>query len=169
MPEQRTGEVDAPFSSPGAGPTPWADVEAVLDAAGIFWIATVRPDGRPHVTPLVAVWLDDVVYFTTGSGERKERNLRGNAHCVLTTGTNAFRDGLDVVLEGIAERVVDGGTLGRVAERIAEKYEWRYAVDGDELAEVAGPDPDAEPRARRALVFGVRPAKVFAYRRGATF
>jgi nitroimidazol reductase NimA-like FMN-containing flavoprotein (pyridoxamine 5'-phosphate oxidase superfamily) len=169
MPEHPIGELDAPFSSQGAEPTPWADVEEALDAAEIFWITTVRPDGRPHVTPLVGIWLDGAMHFTTGSGERKERNLRGNAHCVLTTGSNAFREGLDVVLEGEAERVVDAAALGRVAERIAAKYDWRWAVAGDALTEVAGPDPGAEENGARALVFRVAPSKVFAYRRGEVF
>jgi hypothetical protein len=36
---------------------------------------TVRPDGRPQVTPVVAVWLDGAVHFTTGPTERKAHNL----------------------------------------------------------------------------------------------
>jgi hypothetical protein len=53
-------ELDKRFSSPGASAAPWADATAALENAEIFWITTVRPDGRPHVTPLLAIWLDDV-------------------------------------------------------------------------------------------------------------
>jgi len=42
-----------------------------LEDAELFWITTVRVDGRPHVTPLVAVWLDDAIHFATGAGEQQ--------------------------------------------------------------------------------------------------
>ena len=59
------------FSHPDATPTPWAvGLQHVTDA-DTFWLSTVRPDGRPHVTPLIAVWLDGALYFSTGEGERK--------------------------------------------------------------------------------------------------
>ena len=102
------GEPDAvlgPFSSPGAQATPWASALAVLGAAEVFWLSTVRPDGRPHVTPLLAAWSLGGMCFTTGSEERKARNLGDNPRCVLTTGTNALT-GVDVVIEGVAS-VVD--------------------------------------------------------------
>jgi hypothetical protein len=42
------------FSDPGAEPVPWsAGLEHVV-AADTFWLSTVRPDGRPHVAPLIA-------------------------------------------------------------------------------------------------------------------
>lgn len=54
--EKVTTELDGRFSDPGAEPTPWAQTEQTLREAQLFWISTVRRDGRPHVTPLVAVW-----------------------------------------------------------------------------------------------------------------
>ena len=42
------------FSEPDATPTPWAEGLEVLRAADTYWLSTVRPDGRPHVTPLIA-------------------------------------------------------------------------------------------------------------------
>lgn len=93
-----------PFSSPSARATPWASAWAVLAEAEVFWLSTVRPDGRPHVTPLLAAWSLGGMCFTTGSQERKARNLARNPHCVLTTGTNALT-GVDVVIEGVAHTV----------------------------------------------------------------
>ncbi|HVD88526.1 MAG TPA: pyridoxamine 5'-phosphate oxidase family protein, partial [Jatrophihabitantaceae bacterium] len=58
--------------------TPWATTLAVLEQAQLSWVTTVRADGRPHVTPLVAVWLDDAVHFSTGAGEQQAVNLAGN-------------------------------------------------------------------------------------------
>src|SRR5512133_2752112 len=69
------------FSSPDAAAMPWDEAATVLGEAEIYWVTTVRPDGRPHVTPLVAVWLDDALYFCTGDDERKARNLRENRSC----------------------------------------------------------------------------------------
>src|SRR5215218_8145063 len=104
-----TTEFDERYSSPDATAADWVTAEAVLDEAELSWISTVRPDGRPHVTPLVAVWLDDALYFTTGADERKGRNLAENPHVVLTTGCNTWKEGFDVVLEGEAVRVTDDG------------------------------------------------------------
>ena len=94
-------ELDARFSSEGATPTQWTEARQLLEAAEVFWLSTVRPDGRPHVTPLLAVWLDDALYFCTSSPERKAKNLDHSPHCVLTTGRNSL-DGLDIVVEGEA-------------------------------------------------------------------
>jgi nitroimidazol reductase NimA-like FMN-containing flavoprotein (pyridoxamine 5'-phosphate oxidase superfamily) len=169
MAEPGVGELDTRFSSPGAVGMSWNDVEAELDRAEIFWVTTVRPDGRPHTTPLIAVWIDGALYFGTGPGERKERNLRENRHCSLTTGCNAFRDGTDVVVQGDAERILDKKTLGRVAQRIARKYRWQFEVAGDALQEVVGPEPEAESSGAPTLVFRVSPATVFVYRRSGSF
>jgi hypothetical protein len=62
-------------------------------------LATVRPNGRPHVTTIAAVWLDNALHFVTGKSERKAKNLARNSQCVITTGCHVLR-GLDVVLEG---------------------------------------------------------------------
>jgi nitroimidazol reductase NimA-like FMN-containing flavoprotein (pyridoxamine 5'-phosphate oxidase superfamily) len=112
--------------SPGAAAMPWDAAAAVLGEAEIYWVTTVRPDGRPHVTPLVAVWLDDALYFCTGDDERKARNLRENRSCVMTTGCNVFRSGIDVVVEGEATNVTDVATLQRVADALLTKYDWPY-------------------------------------------
>jgi nitroimidazol reductase NimA-like FMN-containing flavoprotein (pyridoxamine 5'-phosphate oxidase superfamily) len=68
-------ELDPRFSEPGAQPTSWQDTLEAIKQAEMFWISTVRADGRPHVTPLVAVWLDDALHFSTGAGEQKAFNL----------------------------------------------------------------------------------------------
>src|SRR2546430_15445290 len=111
-----TAELDARFSDPNASATPWERVERVIDGAELFWISTVRSDGRPHVTPLPAVWADGSLYFCTGGEEQKGVNLARNANCVLTTGNNAWKSGLDVVVEGTAVRVTDEKLLVHLAE-----------------------------------------------------
>ena len=116
------------YSDPHATATPWAAGAAQLEQARVFWISTVRPDGRPHVTPLIAVWLDGALYFCTGASERKAKNIEQNAHVILTTGRNTMdEDTLDMVVEGDAVRVRDAAELhahrgclrGRVRPRLA--------------------------------------------------
>ena len=73
-------ELDPRFGDPDASATSWADVRQIIDEAELFWISTVRRDGRPHVTPLPAVWYDTALYFCTGAGEQKGVNLTSNAN-----------------------------------------------------------------------------------------
>ena len=109
------------FSSPNATPTEWSQARAELADAEVYWLSTVRPDGRPHVTPLLGIWLEGALYFCTGPNERKAKNLSGNCHCVLTTGQSTL-EGLDLVIEGTAEVVSNHAELGRVADTYESKY-----------------------------------------------
>src|SRR5580692_12622368 len=101
--------MDQRFSDPAAAATGWDETRRALEEAELFWITTVRVGGRPHMTPLVAVWADGALHFCTGADEQKAVNLRGNPHVILSTGSNAWDRGLDVVVEGDAVRVTDDG------------------------------------------------------------
>src|SRR6202453_5171462 len=94
--------LDSRYSDPNAVAIGWDETRTALESAELFWISTVRADGRPHVTPLVAVWADSVLYFCTGGAEQKAVNLNANPHVVLTTGCNGWEAGLDVMVEGDA-------------------------------------------------------------------
>lgn len=54
----------------GAPPVSWPEARQVLEAAGTDWLSTMRPDGRPHVTTLIAVWNGDALYCSTGPVEQ---------------------------------------------------------------------------------------------------
>ena len=151
-------ELDARFSDPAASATPWAEVRALLEAAELFWISTVGSDGRPHVSPLPAVWQDDVLYFCTGEHEQKGVNLARNARCALTNGNNTWKSGLDVVVEGTARRVANDAHLHRLADAWATKYrgDWHFDVANGAFQHEAG----------EALVFAVVPGKVLAFAKG---
>jgi nitroimidazol reductase NimA-like FMN-containing flavoprotein (pyridoxamine 5'-phosphate oxidase superfamily) len=71
--KQPVTELDTRFSDQDAVATDWEETRRALEEAELFWISTVRADGRPHVTPLVAVWLDDAIYFATGPGRAEGR------------------------------------------------------------------------------------------------
>jgi nitroimidazol reductase NimA-like FMN-containing flavoprotein (pyridoxamine 5'-phosphate oxidase superfamily) len=154
-------ELDRRFSSEDANPTAWEDVRRELERAQVYWLSTVRADGRPHVTPLIALWLDDLLYFTTGPTEQKAKNIAQNQHCVVTTGANAIDRGLDVVVEGDAVRVTDDRELGRVAEAYETKYgsDWHFDVKDGAFHHEAG----------EAWVFAVAPVKAFGFAKGEPF
>jgi Pyridoxamine 5'-phosphate oxidase len=154
---------DKRYSDPAATATGWAETRKVLEEAELFWISTVRADGRPHVTPVVAVWAEGAVWFSTGAGEQKFRNLRANSQVVLTTGCNRWDGGLDVVVEGEAVRVTDDVVLGRVAGAFSAKWDgrWQFTVRGGCFH-----DPDI---GGEAMVFSVSPTKVFAHAKGDPF
>ena len=96
MPQER---FDARFSHPDAAATPWADTEKTLVEAELYWLTTVRADGRPHVTPLIGAWHEAAAWFITGHDEQKTRNLAHSPLVALTTGGNSWNRGHDVVVE----------------------------------------------------------------------
>jgi general stress protein 26 len=151
------------FSSPGAVPTPWGQARAELADAELYWLSTVRPDGRPHVTPLIGVWLDGALYFCTGPNERKAKNLSDNLHCVLTTGNNTL-DGLDIVIEGTAQETTDFAELGRVADTYESKYGAHFDAPDGTWAGLG----DAIRRAE-SLVYRVDPVTGFGFGKGTSF
>ncbi|MEE4541076.1 pyridoxamine 5'-phosphate oxidase family protein [Streptomyces sp. V4-01] len=159
MPE---GTLDARYSDPRAEPSRWEEVREALDTAQTYWLTTVRADGRPHVTPLIAIWDASALHFSTGEREQKSRNLAAHRHVALTTGANALDEGLDVVLEGEATRVTDTARLEHLAAAWLRKYGevWRYEVRDDSFW---------HPGGGLATVYAVRPAAVHAFRKGPTY
>lgn len=122
-----TPRCDQRFSEPGACAPAWSDVSALLAAAELYWITTVRPDGSPHVTPLAGTWHDESFVFCTGPAEQKALNLESNRAVAITTGVNTWNDGHDVVVEGTAERIVDATALQLLARSYVEKYGEEYS------------------------------------------
>jgi general stress protein 26 len=153
-PTPRT-ELDPRFSNAGATATPWAEGRRRLEEAAVYWISTVRRDGRPHVTPLYAVWLDDALHFCSGEAEQKSVNLAANPNVVMTTGCNNDDGGLDVVVEGTAERITEQATLERINERYIAKYgeEWRFEISDGVFHGGGGPAPVYRVQAGKALGF----------------
>ena len=150
--------LDTRFSDPDAVATSWDETRRVLETAELFWIATVRADGRPHVTPLVAVWLDSALHFSTGAGEQKAVNLQSSPHVILTTGCNQWERGLDVVVEGDAVQVTDDQMLERLADAWKTKWDgrWEYEARDGSFHHGNG----------AALVFSVTPTKILAFAKG---
>jgi nitroimidazol reductase NimA-like FMN-containing flavoprotein (pyridoxamine 5'-phosphate oxidase superfamily) len=128
-----TGTIDPRFSSPTATAPPWSEVEQLLVEAELYWLTTVRADGRPHVAPLVGVWHDGGFAFCTGLDEQKMRNLEANPEVVVATGTNTWQRGTDVVVEGRAVRVTGSEALAPLAAAWYAKYgeDWHWSTDDE--------------------------------------
>jgi nitroimidazol reductase NimA-like FMN-containing flavoprotein (pyridoxamine 5'-phosphate oxidase superfamily) len=142
-------ELDPRFSSPGAKPLSWSKAIRQLREAEVSWLSTVTPEGRPHVVPLIAIWLDGALYFSTGKTERKAKNLRTNGHVTIATGSDGLTEGFDVVVEGEAAAVTSAAKVRRVAKAYVEKYGagWRLpGLDG-------------------VVTFEVTPTKAFGFSR----
>lgn len=153
----------SPFSDDGAVATEWARALADLQGAEVYWLSTVRSDGRPHVTPLLGVWLDGALYFCTGPTERKAKNLAQNPNCVVTTGRNGL-DGLDLVVEGAAAEVRDGAEFRSIADTYESKYGRHVtAPDGTWFGLGDG------IRGGEVLVYRVVPSTAFGFGKGRQF
>jgi hypothetical protein len=98
----------------------WSQVEDRLVSATQYWMATTRPDGRPHVVPRWGVWLDGHLFYDGSPDTVHVQNLRQNPACALH-----LEDGWQaVVVEGTAFPADPPGLeLGaRIAEAIGTKY-----------------------------------------------
>lgn len=132
----------------GSGLLHWSWAAERLTAARNYWLATVWPDGRPHVMPVWGMWDDGTLWFTSAVGSRKIRNLLADPRCCVTT-----EDAADpVVIEGVAQIVTEPAVLQRIIDLMNAKYGTHS--DADFL------DP-----ATNATV-GVRPRRVFSLRAG---
>jgi nitroimidazol reductase NimA-like FMN-containing flavoprotein (pyridoxamine 5'-phosphate oxidase superfamily) len=151
-------ELDQRYSDDGTNATSWAEARDRLGKAELFWVTTVRADGRPHITPLLSLWVDDALYFCTGPDEQKAKNIAGNPHCILMAGCCTLYEGVDIVVEGDATKVSDDAKLRRIADAYVAKYgdDWRFEVrDG---AFHHGPGT--------AWVFEVAPVTAYGFAKG---
>ena len=160
-----TGQIDPRYGDASATAPPWTEIERLLTDAQLYWIVTVRADGRPHAVPLVGVWHDGAFVFCTGAEEQKQRNLDSHPQVAVTTGStgaNGWNHGKDVVVEGTAMRVTDTEALQALADAWLAKYgdDWRFEVRDQEFVEVSHSGGSTTGGAR---VYRVAPTKVLAF------
>ena len=153
----------------GSEPIPWARAIAELEAVTntpvdvrpptSYWLATTRPDGRPHVAAVGALWVDGKFYFTSGDRTRKSRNLAANPNCVISVSLTA----LDLVVEGTAHEVTDEATLKRlVGLYVAQGWPASAsngAIPAAYSAPSAGPPPWRLYEMTPSTAFGVATAE----------
>lgn len=109
----------------GSGLLPWSWAEERLRASTNFWVATVWPDGRPQVTAVWGVWLDDAAWFSCGLHARKLVNLRANPQCSVASDDSSN----PVVVDGIAQVVLDRAAIRRFLDALNMKYESEITED----------------------------------------
>jgi general stress protein 26 len=109
------------------GILPWTWARERLESSRNYWIATLRPDGRPHTMPVWGLWIGDRLFFSTAITSTKARNLLANSNCTATTesGTEA------VIVEGRADVIDDKDVLKPVWKAYKEKYDW--PMDGENM------------------------------------
>lgn len=110
----------------GAALLPWSWAQTRLVEARNYWIASVRPSGRPHSRPVWGVWLEDGFWFVTAS--LAQANIVGNPEVTVH-----LEDGTaSLIVEGRAERATDAAQVRRLAEVYNPKYGWTLRPDGED-------------------------------------
>ena len=152
------------FSSHDAIPTEWGKGRRELREAEVYWLSTVRPDGRPHVTPLLGIWLQTAPCTSAPARmSARPRTSRATRVAISTTGCNRL-DGLDLVVEGQAAEVSGPAELRSVADTFESKYGAHFTAPegtwfglGDAI------------RRNEALVFRVAPLTAFGFGKGTPY
>lgn len=138
-------------------PYRWAGAKRYLTTGqGWYWLSTVRPDGAPHVMPVLALWSGSAIYVCSKRTARKSRDLEANGHCVVT----AERDDVHLIFEGHATRVEDEATLRRASKAFKKILKWETRITGEELdAESGAPTSGGPPYA----VYEITPTVAFGF------
>lgn len=109
----------------GSGLLPWSWAEDKLRGSHDYWLGSVWPDGRPHLTPVWGVWADGAFWFSSAGASRKARNLASDSRCTV-----AIDDAIDpVVLDGIAEVREGEQDRLRFLDALNAKYTVEYGLD----------------------------------------
>ena len=106
----------------GTGLLPWSWALERLTGSHDYWLATVSPDGLPHVMPVWAVWLEGALWFSSSDGSRKARNLAERALAALTTEAPLE----PVVAQGPVEKVGDDAGRASFIDAVNAKYGTTY-------------------------------------------
>jgi nitroimidazol reductase NimA-like FMN-containing flavoprotein (pyridoxamine 5'-phosphate oxidase superfamily) len=127
---------------------PWSHVEQRLAAARNYWICSVRPNGKPHVIPVWAVWVDGYIYFDGSPETRHARNIAHNPNIAvhLESGDEVL------IVEGTVEMLKT--VAPEFGKRLAQTYSAKYAADG------YSPQPNQWDEGG---LFQVRPQMVLAW------
>ena len=113
------GYVDNPVSY-----LTWDWVAEQVTGSKNYWLCSVRPDGRPHVIPRWAVFLDGKVYYDGSPETRHSRNIEWNPNISvhLESGTEA------IMLEGTS-RTADRPSP-ELGKRLSQEYKKKYREFG---------------------------------------
>ncbi|HVE75621.1 MAG TPA: pyridoxamine 5'-phosphate oxidase family protein [Actinomycetota bacterium] len=123
----------------------WETVSKKLHEAQVYWFATTRPDGRPHVVPRDGIWLDDQLFYGGSAETVHHRNVEFNGAAAAHIG-----DGQEaIIVEGVVTVEIPAPDL---AKRLADATTAKYPQYGK-----------AESSAYKDGVWVLRPGKVMAW------
>lgn len=129
---------------------PWEDIEAALRESMHYWLATTRPDGRPHVVPRWGVWLNGSFWYDGSPETVHVQNLKHSPECVLH-----LEDGWKAtIVEG--KSLMSDPITGELGERLAAEYARKYGSDYT-------PSPDAWSDEIAGGMRRIDPVKVLAW------
>ncbi len=160
MSTERTPERTPSLTGDGGRTTPWELARRRLaerEPERTEWIATIRPDGRPHLMPLIAAWVDGALHFIAGEGTRKARNLAEDGRCTIGMSSHTLPS-LDLIVEGTAAPLDDPDEVQRVGQ-VFTSVGWPLEARGTEIhgpnAPTAGPPPYRIFRLVPSTVYGL--------------
>ena len=158
MTNERAPEREQPLAGDKSGTTSWdfaVDRLANPEVPRTCWLATTRPDGRPHLMPLITFWIDGALHIVAGEGSRKARNLAADGRCVIGMSSTRLPS-LDLIVEGSAKPLTDHDAIRHITAFLNE-HNWPLEAKGDKVygpnAPTAGPPP--------YTIFRIVPSKVF--------
>jgi uncharacterized pyridoxamine 5'-phosphate oxidase family protein len=157
MPEITSASAIAMDAEPGTEPLSWDEVRQCFEAERGYWVATTGASGRPHVRPVLAVWVNDKVYSTTSPGAAKGRNLELYPECSLAARAPA----IDIVIEGPMAWVDDRHLLEQIASAYDSKYGWPVTITKENMFDAPYGAPTAGPPPYRA--YEITPRLVYAF------
>jgi Pyridoxamine 5'-phosphate oxidase len=157
MTEQFDATVIATDAPAGTEPLSWDEVRQRFNSERWYWVATTGIDGRPHVRPVLAVWLGDNAYSTTSPRARKGRNLEHRPECSLTARATA----IDIVIEGRTSWVTERDLLEQVAAAYDSKYGWPVTITDGDMFDAPYGAPTAGPPPYR--VYQISPTRAYAF------
>ena len=127
------------------GLLPWKWALQQLTKSHNYWIATARPDGRPHLMLVWGLWTDGAFYFSTGRQSRKAQNLAKNSNCTVATENAAAA----VIVEGTAHEVMEVPVRRKFLADAERKYKFDMSAFEADILNLKEP------------IFAVRPVVGF--------
>jgi hypothetical protein len=158
--KERSPASERSMTGDGSTTMPWSLARERLanpEVPRTCWLATARPDGRPHLVPVIGFWVDGAMHVVAGETTRKARNLAADGRCVIAT-TSTTLPSIDLIVEGHAVALTDGDEVGRIAD-LLRANNWPLVVEGARVigphAPTAGPPPYTIYRIVPTTVFGL--------------
>ena len=135
-----------------------------LDSAHTLQVASIGPDGSPHLAPMwFAVDDEGCIVFTTYRSSQKVRNIERDPRVTLLIEDGVVYDKLrGAMIKGEAELLDDVDTTRDVMRLIGVKY-YQGGPGGDTAREGAQARPDRRRAVPKRIAVRIRPGKISSW------